>query len=108
MTIKIQQLQHFELVAKYKGFRNASKAALRTQAALSSSIKSLEEELGEPLFHKGHKVSLTSFGEMCLPQVRVFLDHYNTLTTYMKTTAQGETGTLKIGCIPISSPKHFT
>jgi DNA-binding transcriptional LysR family regulator len=100
MSIKLQQLQHFELVATHKGFRNASKSALRTQAALSSSIKSLEKELGTSLFETGHKAILTPYGRACLPKVRAMLKHYNSLENFMHTTAQGSSGHIRIGCIP--------
>ncbi len=100
MNIKVQQLQHFTLVAKYKGFRRASASALRTQAALSNSIKSLEDILGAPLFETSHNATLTPFGEACLPKVQEFLDHFETLQRFMNSAVKGSIGQLNLGCIP--------
>ena len=103
MPIKIQHLEHFALIAEHKGYRKASKHALRTQAALSISIKSLEKILGARLFEKGQKSQLTPYGKECLPRVQAMLKHFSNLEKYMLDTAKGQKGSLRIGSIPTAA-----
>ena len=98
--IKIQQLRYFIAVVKHNGFRSSTKETLRTQAALSQSIRALEETLGQKLFDKKNKLALTPYGKMCLPKIHSFLEHYATLQTYMHEMAKGNYGQLRIGCTP--------
>ena len=74
MSIKLQQLKHFVMVVEEGGFRAASHRANRSQAALSTSIKELEKNLGQTLFETGNKSKLTPFGEICLPKIIQFLN----------------------------------
>lgn len=100
MDIKIQQLKHFLSVTEAGGFRAAAQQANRSQAALSTSIKALEDILGESLFETGHKARLTPFGELALPKIQQFLNHYTTLENELKAAAKGLLGELRIACVP--------
>lgn len=62
----LQQLITFLQVVKNKSFRRAAEHLCLTQPAISAQIRSLEEELGSPLFHR-QPLSLTSGGEAFLP-----------------------------------------
>ncbi|MCX4026359.1 LysR family transcriptional regulator [Endozoicomonas sp. SM1973] len=105
MDIKIQQLKHFLLVAEEGGFRAASAKASRSQAALSSSVKELERNLGQALFETGHKAKLTPFGEFCLPKVKQFFHQYQTLEADLRAAAEGQRGKLAVACVPSVAAK---
>lgn len=56
-------------------FRRAARAVALSPAALSDRIRRLEEQVGEPLFHRTtRRVTLTLTGERLLPRVRALLD----------------------------------
>src|SRR5947209_13349606 len=58
------QLNSFLEVAKYNSFSRAAEKCFRTQPAISSQIRALEEELGAKLFDRsGGRVSLTAPGK---------------------------------------------
>jgi len=105
MNIKLQQLRHFLLVVAEGGFRAASTKANRSQASLSSSIKALEEALGQRLFERGNKATLTPFGEVCLVKIQQFMTSYEILETDLKAAAIGEQGKVRIASVPSLATK---
>lgn len=63
--MELWQLEVFVAVAGEKSFSRAGQKLGRTQPAISSAIKQLEDELGEPLFDRlGKSVRLTAAGEL--------------------------------------------
>jgi DNA-binding transcriptional LysR family regulator len=63
--MELWQLEVFTAVAEEKSFSRAGHRLSRTQPAISSVIKLLEEELGERLFDRlGKSVRLTAVGEL--------------------------------------------
>lgn len=100
MNLKLQQLYHFVLVSEEKGFRNAASRANRSQAAISSSIKELENSLGQTLFEHGNKAKLTPFGKACLPKIQAMLAQADRLETDLLALARGETGRIRVASIP--------
>ncbi|UGA54445.1 LysR family transcriptional regulator [Vibrio sp. VB16] len=105
MSIKLQQLNHFVLVVEEGGFRAASHRANRSQAALSTSIKELERNLGQPLFESGNKSTLTPFGVICLPKIVQFLNVYNALNNDLMAAAAGQQGRVRIASVPSVAAK---
>ncbi len=66
--MELQKLRYFYTVAKYQHVTKAAEAINIAQPALTQAIKSLESELGVPLFEKrGRNIVLTEYG--------VFLQH---------------------------------
>jgi DNA-binding transcriptional LysR family regulator len=64
------QLETFLEVAKNASFSRAAEKRFRTQPAISSQIRSIEEEVGAKLFDRsGGKVSLTASGKAFLAYV---------------------------------------
>jgi len=60
----LDQLNSFLEVAKHSSFSKAAERCFRTQPAISSQIRALEEEVGAKLFDRsGAKVSLTVAGK---------------------------------------------
>src|SRR3979490_3328076 len=59
-----EQLETFLQVARYSSFSRAADKCFRTQPAISSQIRALEDEVGAKLFDRsGGKVSLTAAGK---------------------------------------------
>jgi DNA-binding transcriptional LysR family regulator len=69
------QLETFLEVARHASFSRAAEKRFRTQPAISSQIRSLEEEVGAKLFDRsGGKVSLTGAGKHFQKYVEETLD----------------------------------
>jgi DNA-binding transcriptional LysR family regulator len=105
MNIKLQQLNHFVMVVEEGGFRAASNRANRSQAALSTPIKELEKILGQPLFESGNKLTLTPFGQICLPKIMQFLNAYSALDNDLRAAAAGQQGRVRIASVPSVAAK---
>ena len=62
-----ERLNAFQTVAREKSFSKAAQKLFKTQPAISQAIRSLEEELGEPLFVRlGRTIQLTQAGQILL------------------------------------------
>ena len=69
------QLKHFLDLASTGSFSKSAEKLFLTQPALSRSIKSLEDELGQALFDRvGRKNELTAFGKHILLQAKDLLE----------------------------------
>ncbi|HXJ88892.1 MAG TPA: LysR family transcriptional regulator [Candidatus Binatia bacterium] len=69
------QLETFLEVARHASFSRAAEKRFRTQPAISSQIRGIEEEVGAKLFDRsGGKVSLTAAGKTFLKYVEETLD----------------------------------
>ncbi|HLW84840.1 MAG TPA: LysR family transcriptional regulator [Candidatus Sulfotelmatobacter sp.] len=69
------QLETFLEVARHASFSRAAEKRFRTQPAISSQIRSVEEEVGAKLFDRsGGKVSLTAAGKAFQKYVEETLD----------------------------------
>ena len=74
MSPELRHLRHFVAVAEELNFTRAAGKLFLAQQALSSSIKQLENEIGEPLFVRDtRRVALTPAGEILLPRARRLL-----------------------------------
>lgn len=63
--MNLDQIRNFYEVAVCKSFTVAAEKLFRTQPAISTQVRLLEEELGQKLFDRiGKKVSLTQAGEL--------------------------------------------
>ncbi|MBI4336632.1 MAG: LysR family transcriptional regulator [Chloroflexi bacterium] len=68
--MELAQLEAFLEGARRGSFRRAAQALFLTQPSLSARIRTLEQELGQPLFHRlGRGVRLTEAGRALLPFV---------------------------------------
>ena len=75
--LSITHYRHFLLVAELRSFRAAAARAFRSQPALSLSIREMEQRLGQPLFERGNRNTLTRFGQDCLPLARELVEHHD-------------------------------
>ncbi len=73
--LSLGNLRTFEAVARRLSFSDAADELHVTQSAISRQIKTLEDELGAPLFNRGTRhVELTPDGGMLLRSVAALLD----------------------------------
>ncbi len=97
--MEVYQIRVFLEVARHLSFTEAADVLNLTQPAVSAKIKSLETELGTPLFHRlGRKVQLTSTGEFLLKHGPKLIEVENDLLQEIERIGKGKSGTLKIGC----------
>ncbi|MDH3901840.1 MAG: transcriptional regulator GcvA [Xanthomonadales bacterium] len=70
-TIPLNALRTFEAVASHLSFARGAQALNVTPAAVSTQIRSLEQRLNQPLFHRhGRQISLTEAGLKLLPGIQ--------------------------------------
>jgi len=89
-----EQLETFLEVARHSSFSRAGEKRFRTQPAISSQIRSLEEEVGSKLFDRsGGKVALTASGKVFQKYAESVLEaRKNVITTLaeMERVPRGE------------------
>jgi len=90
--MELSQLRTFSVVAKTLNFTRAAERLNLTQSAVSHQIKSLEQELGEPLFIRGKQgVRLSRAGLAVLEQAARILEAADEL----RELASGRRGPLR-------------
>lgn len=100
MELKIQVLRYCMTVAETGSFHAAARQLKRTQPALSTAIRDFEEKLGQPLFEKGGKPKLTTFGQYCLPKFKRLLLKHDKLSEQIQLYAAGKQGELSLAAVP--------
>jgi LysR family glycine cleavage system transcriptional activator len=71
----LNALRAFEAAGRHGSFSRAAEELNVTHAAISHQMRGLEEELGQPLFHRtGRAVELTDAGRTLLPVLSLALD----------------------------------
>jgi LysR family glycine cleavage system transcriptional activator len=98
--LSLGSMRAFEAVARRLSFRAAAEELHLTQPAISRQIRSLEEELGAPLFLRGTRhVELTGAGASLLRAVAPLLDRLDATVRQIR-TAQGRS---KVGVTTFAS-----
>ncbi|MGJ8622108.1 MAG: transcriptional regulator GcvA [Yoonia sp.] len=97
-------LRAFEAAARHMSFAKAAAELNVTPAALSYQIKSLEADLGQPVFHRLNRaVALTEAGRSLAPGAR---DAFATLSSAWRATKKlNETGVLTVTAGPAFTSK---
>ena len=73
--VEMSQIRYVLAAAKHLNFTKAAADCNVTQPALTKGIKTLETDLGAPVFHReGHKVLLSDFGRTMLPHLQNIMD----------------------------------
>jgi DNA-binding transcriptional LysR family regulator len=99
--MEFRQLIVFVAVAEQRSFTRAAGALHLVQSGVSATVRSLERELGSPLFDRtSRRVTLTAAGEALLPRAREAL---RALEAARDSIAAGISGTVRIGvaAVPI-------
>jgi DNA-binding transcriptional LysR family regulator len=92
------QLETFIEVTRLSSFSRAAEKRFRTQPAISSQIRSLEEEIGAKLLDRsGGKVSLTASGKLFLRFAEETLDARKAVTTAIAETERVPRGEIVVG-----------
>jgi DNA-binding transcriptional LysR family regulator len=92
------QLETFIEVARLSSFSRAAEKRFRTQPAISSQIRSLEEEVGAKLLDRsGGKVSITASGKLFLKFAEDTLDARKTAVTAIAETERVPRGEIVVG-----------
>jgi len=107
--MEIEYFKEFTVLAKTRNFWAASEELFINQSTLSKHIKSMEKELGAPLFSRtSRRVELTEFGEMMLPYARTIVnaqyDYESAALRYLSSSNV----TLTVGTIPVIPRYNIT
>ncbi|MFC4452408.1 LysR family transcriptional regulator [Deinococcus sonorensis] len=98
--MELRHLRHFVALAEEGHFGRAAERVYVVQQAMSSSIRSLEEEVGVPLVRRTtRRVQLTPAGEAFLEVARATLSELGRGVERARQAARGEVGRLGIGFV---------
>ena len=94
----LRHLRYFLAVAEEGHFGRAAQRLHIVQSALSMQIRSLEEELGGPLFLRtSRRVELTEAGALLRAEAQRTLDQAAHAQQVVQRSLRGEMGTVRIG-----------
>lgn len=100
-NLNLKLLQTFLLVAEHNNFRQAAELAHRSQSAISSQIKQLEEQLGVALFHRTtRRVRLTDEGLQLLGSAQRAIHEVELGLKRIREAADIRSGRISISCSP--------
>lgn len=95
--LELRHFRYFIAVAEELHFGRAAERLCMTQPPLSMQIRQLEEDVGVPLFVRGHRpIKLTAAGEVLLEHARAVLSQADSALQKARLTARGEAGHLTI------------
>ena len=98
MNVNLELYKVFYVVANHLNITNASKELMISQPAISKSIKTLEEQLGGPLFIRTKRgVLLTEEGKLIYQHIKDAMNLINNAENKFKDLINLETGTIRIG-----------
>ena len=92
------QLETFLEVARHASFSRAAERRFRTQPAISSQIRALEEEVGAKLFDRsGGKVALTGAGKIFQQYAEQMLETRKAMMVTVAEMERGPRGEIVVG-----------
>lgn len=106
----LKALRYFTEIVRRGSFARASEAIPLSQPALSKSIHTLEEELGEILLERGRRgvsLCLTPAGKLVHQRAQAILQERDALETDLHALRGLRQGTLRIGLAPVGSAEIF-
>lgn len=97
----LKALQIFVVVAESCSFRKAAEVLHRSQSAVSTQIKLLEEQIGVSLFHRTtRRVQLTAEGEQLLGHAQRAVASLELGLRQIREAANVQVGNIAMGCVP--------
>lgn len=107
--MEIDYIRHFVVLAETGNYLEAADILFMAQSSLSRHIKSIEEDLGAPLFDRTtRKVVLNDFGKAFLPYARQIVEIQDEYNKVMHTCLSGLTSTLTVASIPAMVKYNIT
>jgi LysR family transcriptional activator of glutamate synthase operon len=98
--MEINYLKEFVVLAQTGSFLEAADILYSTQSTLSKHIKSMEVELGIPLFDRTtRKVKISKFGQLLLPYARQITEIQDKYTAVLKSSRETDQEILSLGSI---------
>lgn len=80
--MEMSQIRYVLAAARTLNFTKAAAECNVSQPALTKAVKTLEDELGSPLFHReGKRILLSGFGQSMLPHLQRIMDEAETTKT---------------------------
>ena len=98
--IKTEMFRAFAEVARAGSLVDGARALGRTPSAVSMTLKSLEEHLGQPLFETDRKNRLTPLGAFVLDMAERELAHYARTVKAVEDFAGARSGEVRIAAVP--------
>lgn len=99
--VNLKLLQTFLLVAENNSFREAADQVNRSQSAVSTQIKQLEDQVGVALFHRTtRKVKLTAEGQQLLTNTRRAIGEIEAGLRKLRELADMRRGRVALACSP--------
>ncbi|MFC3913381.1 LysR substrate-binding domain-containing protein [Pseudaeromonas sharmana] len=103
----IRALRYFAELVQQQSFTRASEKLFVTQPTISKMVRSLEEEIGEPLLQRqGHSFSLTAAGELVLNRAHAILAELSQLQAELQDLRFLRRGQLHLGIPPMVGPLY--
>lgn len=100
--MKLQQLQALVAVVDSGGIRAAARQLHLSQAAVTKSMRSLEEDAGVPLLLRHSRgVTLTPVGSRLLVRARLVMRQMALAEQDLRDAGQGDGGSLRVGVTPL-------
>lgn len=104
--ISLRGLRTFCIAARYESFRTAAEELFITASAVSHQIKSLEEELGEPLFDRNSReLSLTETGRSLYEDISPLIEQLDSVAANYKKGAISSS--IRISVQPFFASEYF-
>lgn len=100
MTIKIEMLKCFMMVATHGSLSEAADALGRTPSAVSMMLKQFEDHVGTSLFETARKSRLTPIGELILTEARREVEHFEKTVSVIEGLSRSELGYLRLAATP--------
>lgn len=100
----LRDLRYFETIAELQHVGQASAKLHRTQPALTSSVRRLEEDCGAALFEKaGRGIRLTAAGKVLLKWARRMRFDVEDARSELSAIGKGLAGHVRIGIVPTAA-----
>lgn len=105
---RIQQLRQFVIAAETGSLQTAAAETFRSAAAVSTAMSELEQQVGAPLFEKGHRAKLTPLGRTLAPLFAELLRAHDRVARDVRQITLAERGLLTIAVVPFLAEEWFT
>jgi LysR family transcriptional activator of glutamate synthase operon len=107
--MELNYLREFVVLAQTGNFLEAAEILYSSQSRLSKHIKSIEKELGVPLFDRTtRKVGISKYGQLLLPIAKEIVELQDQYLTVLQSHVNTEKETLTVGSIHVLAQYHIT